>query len=185
MSFSNKWSYNMNICLCHMCIISDGQLGVESVICRVEKRTKKNTLLPEWSFGDVQKRSLFIAKIVLNKFIYVILKFFISAVDKSLWRIFLSYRSGCILSLYKSCYLLLQVICCPQNASMFTSAKAQIENWIDTLGWLCFDLYLVTCCYHVWHLIILYLGMLQSLALYKGSLILKSVIKQEVLGLCC
>ena len=48
-------------------------------------------------------------------------------------------RSGSSLSLKKNCYLFLQRICFPQNASTFTFARAQ-DNGMLILGWLCFDL---------------------------------------------
>ena len=60
-----------------MCVNSVGRLGIESVVRRIEKRTniKKIILLPEWSSGDVQPRSVSIAKIVLGKSICVLAKF--------------------------------------------------------------------------------------------------------------
>ena len=42
-----------------MCVNSVGRLGIESVVRRIEKRTKKKVLLPEWSSGGVKLNSSF------------------------------------------------------------------------------------------------------------------------------
>ena len=52
--------------------------------------------------------------------------------------------------------------------------RAQHNNGMLILGWLCFDLYWLTCCYLVWYLFLLYLRMLRSLVLCKGLFLLRS-----------
>ena len=67
-------------------------------------------------------------------------------------------------------------------------ARAQHNNGLLILGWLCSDLYSLTCCYLVWYLFLLYMRMLRSLVLCKGLLLLKSLMKQEMLKyviMCC
>ena len=86
-----------------------------------------------------QRRSVFVAKIVLGKSICVLSKLVISSGVIVLRRRFSVVRTGSSLSLKKNCYLLLQRICFPQNVSKFTFAKAQ-DNGMLILGWLCFDL---------------------------------------------
>ena len=82
MSLTNKWFPNINIYLCHMCVISVGCLGIESVVRRIEKRTnvKKVILLPEWSSGGVNLKSFYLhcwngpwrrCMCVLSKFFYL------------------------------------------------------------------------------------------------------------------
>ena len=89
-----------------------------------------------------QRRSVFVAKVVLVKSICVLSKFFISARVIVLRRRFSVVRTGSSLSLKKNCYLLLQRICFPQNVSMFTFVRAQ-DNGMLRLGWLCFELQLL------------------------------------------
>ena len=43
-----------------MCVNSVGRIGIESVVRRIEKRTKKKILLPEWSSGGVTAQSKFL-----------------------------------------------------------------------------------------------------------------------------
>ena len=103
-------------------------LEVESVIRRIEKRTKKVILLLEQSSG-VKPRSVSIAKIVLRKSICVLAKFFISVAVIVFAQRFYVTRTEYIMSLTESCYLLLQRISYPQNASIFISARAQIGSF--------------------------------------------------------
>ena len=120
-------------------------LEVESVVRRIEKRIRKVILLPEWSSGGVKPRSVSIAKIVLGRSNCVLAKFFISVAVIVLGRRFSVVRTGCILSLEKICYLLLQSICSPQNStSVFISVKDQIGSGNVVLIWLC----LILCSLH-------------------------------------
>ena len=159
MSLTNKWFPNINIYLCHICVISVGRLGIESVVRRIEKRTKKKILLPEWSSGGVNLKSFYLHcwNGPWRRFMCVHAKFFISVAVIVLGRRFSIARTGCVVSLEKSCNLLLQRICCPQSMSVFIFTRARVKNGILILNWLWLILCSLPWCLLVLYVIMLYL----------------------------
>ena len=167
-------------------LICGGILEVNSVVRRIEKRTKK-ILLPEWSSGGVNLKSFYLHcwNGPWRRCMFVLAKFFISVAVIVLGRRFSIARTGCIVSLEKSYYLLLHEICCPQSMSVFISTRARIKNGMFIIVWLYCILCSLTCCYLVLYLFMSYLRMLRLLVLCEGLSIPKSLIKQEVPDMCC
>ena len=89
------------------------------------------------------------------------------------------------MSLKKNSYLLLHGICCPENTSVFISTRARDKNGILILNWLCLILCSRGYCLLVMYIFLSYLRLMWLLVLCKGLSILESIIKQEVLDMCC
>ena len=135
-------------------LICGGILEVNSVVRRIEKRTKKKILLPEWSSGGVLYSSFYPRcreclrkNFLMNKswlLMKVLSKFLVSTAEIVFGEDFLVI--GLVVLKPELKLLFCCVICYPSSETS-TCTRARVKSGIAILVWLCCILYSLTCCF--------------------------------------
>jgi len=172
--------------------ICGSAIEVNSVVRRIEKRTKKKILLPGWSSGGVLYSSFYLRcreclreSFTLKKswlLMTVLSKFLVSTAEIVFGEDFLVIGLAVLKPELK---VLFCCVRCYPSSETSTFTRARGKSGILILSWLWLILCLLTCFYLVLYLLLSYLLMLRSSVSYKYQQLPKSLIKQEVLDLCC